>query len=159
MGMELINRITIKKNAVYLSHKSINDSAPFHSSEYSRLTEIYQTKGRKELDKKLMKLLTNYAELRGKHKSIIPYQKVLDDYYTVGKYPLKTQIYNYQTLFYDKEYDETKVGMPKDVLKEKLNSMENEFYNQLASDVEKYRNEENTLQNEQSLENDEELEF
>lgn len=159
MGMELINRITIKKKAVYLSHKSINDSAPFYSSEQSRLTEIYQTKGRKELDKEIIKMLTDYAQLRGRHKSIIPYQKVLDDYYTVGKYPLKTQIYNYQTLYYDKEYDETKAGMPKDVLKEKLNSMENEFYNQLASDVEKYRNEENTLQNEQSLENDEELEF
>lgn len=159
MGIELINRITIKKNAVYLSHKSINDSDIFHSSEQSRLTKIYQTKGRKELDKEIMKMLTDYAQLRGKHKSIIPYQKVLNDYYKVGKYPLKTQIYNYQTLFYDKEYDESKVGMPKDVLKEKLNSMENEFYNQLASDVEKYRKEESTIQNEQSLENDEELEF
>lgn len=159
MGMELINRITIKKNAVYLSHKSINDSAPFYSSEQSKLTEIYQTKGRKELDKEIMKILTDYAQLRGNHKSIIPYQKVLDDYYTVGKYPLKSQIYNYQTLLNDKEFDESKAGMSKDSLKEKINLMENEFYNQLASDVEKYRNEEITIQSEQVVESDEEMEL
>ena len=45
MSTELINRITVKKDGVYLSSHSSNDTAPFHSWRCKSLSEIYAAEG------------------------------------------------------------------------------------------------------------------
>ena len=143
MSRELINRITIKKDGVYLSHKSSNNNAPFHSSKYTWLTDVYNREGQKGLDKEIIKILQEGNELRGNNKSIMPYIKIMEDYYILGNYPLKTKIYNFKTLFLSTDYDEKKVGMPKEVLGKKIDRLEEQLRIQLADDIEKYRKEEN----------------
>lgn len=163
MSRELINRITIKKDGVYLSHKSSNDTAPFYSSKYTWLTDIYNREGQKGLDKEIIKILQEGNELRGNHKSIIPYKKIMQDYYTLENYPLRTKIYNFKTLFLSTDYNEEKVGMPKEMLGKKIDRLEEELCTQLANDVEKYRKEENQEEKQEiddsAMEETDEMEF
>lgn len=51
MSTELINRITVKKDGVYLSSHSSNDTAPFHSWRCKSLSEIYAAEGQAGLDR------------------------------------------------------------------------------------------------------------
>ena len=41
MGYPLINRITVKKDGVYFSHKENNDSEPYYSSKINGATKAY----------------------------------------------------------------------------------------------------------------------
>ena len=68
MSTELINRITIKKDGVYLSSHSSNDTSPFHSWRCGGLSDIYVAEGQKGLDREVIRMLYEYAELRGSHK-------------------------------------------------------------------------------------------
>jgi len=86
MGRELINRITKKKSGVYLSTHSSNDDAPFHSVHIKFLSDIYDTKGQKGLDKEIIKMLHEYASLRGQHHSLQKY------YYALNS-PVNDKIY------------------------------------------------------------------
>lgn len=76
MGIELINRITVKKDGVYVSRHSSNDTAPYSSHRVGFLSEAYAEGGQKELDKQIFKLLYDYAELRGTHESVVRYRNV-----------------------------------------------------------------------------------
>lgn len=78
MATELINRITIKKDGVYVSTHSSNDDSPFHSVHIKSLSEIYNTKGQKGLDKEIIKMLYEYASLRGSHHSLQKYYYALN---------------------------------------------------------------------------------
>ena len=78
MSRELINRITVKKDGVYLSTHSSNDSAPYYSHRNDRLSDIYAAEGRKGLDREVIRLLYEYAELRGSHKSLDRYRYAKD---------------------------------------------------------------------------------
>lgn len=78
MSTELINRITVKKDGVYLSSHSSNDTAPFHSWRCKGLSEIYATEGQKGLDREIIRMLYEYAELRGTHKSLERYRYAKD---------------------------------------------------------------------------------
>lgn len=78
MSRELINRITVKKDGVYLSTHSSNDSAPYYSHRNDRLSDIYAAEGRKGLDREVIRLLYEYAELRGRHKSLDRYRYAKD---------------------------------------------------------------------------------
>lgn len=73
MSTELINRITVKKDGVYLSSHSSNDTAPFHSWRCKGLSEVYAAEGQKGLDREIIRMLYEYAELRGTHKSLERY--------------------------------------------------------------------------------------
>ena len=77
MSAVLINRITIKKDGVYLSSKSTNDSIPFHSWRCDGLSEIYETEGQKGLDREIIRMLYEYAALRGNHKSLARYRNTI----------------------------------------------------------------------------------
>lgn len=78
MGTELINRITVKKDGVYLSSHSSNDTAPFHSWRCKGLSEVYAAEGQKGLDREIIRMLYEYAELRGTHKSLERYRYAKD---------------------------------------------------------------------------------
>lgn len=74
MSTELINRITIKKDGVYLSSHSSNDTSPYHSFRCESLSEIYAAEGQAGLDREIIRMLYEYAELRGSHKSLARYR-------------------------------------------------------------------------------------
>ena len=78
MSTELINRITVKKDGVYLSSHSSNDTSPYHSWRCKGLSEIYDTEGQKGLDREVIRMLYEYAELRGSHKSLDRYRYAKD---------------------------------------------------------------------------------
>ena len=78
MSTELINRITVKKDGVYISSHSSNDTAPFHSWRCKGLSEVYAAEGQKGLDREIVCMLYEYAELRGTHKSLERYRYAKD---------------------------------------------------------------------------------
>lgn len=78
MCTELINRITVKKDGVYISSHSSNDTAPFHSWRCKGLSEIYAAEGQKGLDREIVCMLYEYAQLRGSHKSLDRYRYAID---------------------------------------------------------------------------------
>lgn len=78
MSTELINRITVKKDGVYLSSHSSNDTSPYHSWKCKSLSEIYDAEGQKGLDREVIRMLYEYAELRGSHKSLDRYRYAKD---------------------------------------------------------------------------------
>ena len=78
MSTELINRITVKKDGVYLSSHSSNDTAPFHSWLCKGLSEIYAAEGQQGLDREIIRMLYEYAQLRGSHQSLNRYRYAMD---------------------------------------------------------------------------------
>lgn len=78
MSTELINRITVKKDGVYISSHSSNDTAPFHSWRCKGLSEVYAAEGQKGLDREIVCMLYEYAQLRGSHKSLNRYCYAID---------------------------------------------------------------------------------
>ena len=78
MSTELINRITVKKDGVYVSSHSSNDTSPYHSWRCRGLSEIYDAEGQKGLDREVIRMLYEYAELRGSHKSLERYRYAKD---------------------------------------------------------------------------------
>lgn len=78
MSTELINRITLKKDGVYISSHSSNDSMPFHLWRCEGLSEIYAAEGQKGLDREIVCMLYEYAQLRGFHKSLDRYRYAID---------------------------------------------------------------------------------
>ncbi|MCM0747133.1 hypothetical protein NB459_17590 [Clostridioides difficile] len=78
MSTELINRITVKKDGVYVSSHSSNDTSPFHSWRCKGLSEIYDAEGQKGLDREVVRMLYEYAQLRGSHKSLDRYRYAVD---------------------------------------------------------------------------------
>lgn len=85
MSTELINRITVKKDGVYISSHSSNDTAPFHSWRCKGLSEIYAAEGQKGLDREIVCMLYEYAQLRGSHKSLRLYFDYGLTYEQIGK--------------------------------------------------------------------------
>lgn len=77
MSSELINRISIKKDGVYISTHSRNDTSPYYSVKIDFLTNAYNKGGQKALDKEIVNLCFYNCELRGSHHSIIPYVKAI----------------------------------------------------------------------------------
>jgi len=77
MSTELINRISIKKDGVYISTHSSNDTSPYHSAKIDMFTEAYFEGGQRALDMKIIDMLFYNCDLRGNHKSIIPYKNAI----------------------------------------------------------------------------------
>ena len=93
MSTELINRITVKKDGVYLSSHSSNDTAPFHSWRCKSLSEIYAAEGQAGLDREIvcMSYITNVGAGQGLLKvgsSLVPF---------VNKFPRNTELYKLMT--------------------------------------------------------------
>ena len=77
-GVELVNRITVKKDGVYLSTHSKNDTALYSSHRVGFLSDAYAVGGQKELDKQIFMPLYDQVELRGTHESVVRYRNVWD---------------------------------------------------------------------------------
>lgn len=70
MSTEFINRITVKKDGVYISSHSSNDTAPFHSWRCKGLSEIYAAEGQKGLDREIVCML--YIVSKSSYKATLP---------------------------------------------------------------------------------------
>ncbi|MEG2381627.1 MAG: hypothetical protein RSB38_08030 [Oscillospiraceae bacterium] len=79
MGRELINRITVKKDGVYISSHSSNDSAPYRSHKIQSLTDAYEQGGQLQLDIEIIRMLSEYAEVKGTHQSVMRYHRLWDN--------------------------------------------------------------------------------
>ena len=77
MSSELINRISIKKDGVYVSTHSSNDTSPYASVKVKSLSEAYKKDGQKGLDKEIIDMCFYNCELRGNHKSVLPYKEAI----------------------------------------------------------------------------------
>lgn len=80
MSWELVNRITVKKDGVYLSSKSSNCSEPYSTHKIDALSKIYEADGQLGLDREIIKMAHEYIKLRGNHKSIERYRNVLSNW-------------------------------------------------------------------------------
>ena len=67
-----------QKDGVYLSSHSSNDTSPFHSWRCGGLSDIYAAEGQKGLDREVIRMLYEYAEVRGSHKSLERYRYAKD---------------------------------------------------------------------------------
>ena len=70
MGTELIRSVTVQKNNVYLTSKSNNDDRPYRFWHCESLSEVYRKEGLPGLDREVICMLCEYAQLVGNHKSI-----------------------------------------------------------------------------------------
>lgn len=77
MSSELINRISKKKDGIYVSTHSRNDTSPYTSVKVDFLTKAYNEKGQRELDKQVIDMCFYNCELTGSHKSILPYSEAI----------------------------------------------------------------------------------
>ena len=99
MSTELINRITVKKDGVYLSSHSSNDTEPFHAWRCKSLFEIYAAEGQTGLDREIICMLYEYAQLRGSHKSLDRYRYAMES-------PAAHAIYKKYTDQIDDKYEQ-----------------------------------------------------
>lgn len=78
MSIELINKLTIKNNEVYVSTHSSNDTASFHSVISSFLTEAFRKEGQDGLDRAIISMCLDNWEIRGSHSSIEAYKEAIN---------------------------------------------------------------------------------
>lgn len=137
MSTELINRITIKKDGVYISTHSSNDTSPFYSTKNDLLTDTYNKEGQEGLDKAIIDLCFYNCELRGSHISIVTYKKAIEK-----------AIYDKDFIGIRNEYDELSdkafdiangFNEYKELSKEQLVQL----YDEIKSKVEEARNKRN----------------
>ena len=98
MGYELINRIEVKKDGVYLSSHSNNDDSPYHLWRSQTLSDVYSTEGQAGLDREIIRLIYEDAQLYGCHSSLARYRYVLQS-------PKARTIYRHYTDLIDTRYE------------------------------------------------------
>lgn len=76
MSYELVNRITLKKNGVYISSHSNNDTASFYSHKHEYLSRLYKEEGKLAFEAAMIKFLLENCELRGDHQSVVRYREL-----------------------------------------------------------------------------------
>lgn len=141
MSTELINRITIKKDGVYLSSHSSNDTAPFHAWRCKSLSEIYAAEGQTGLDREIIRMLYEYAELRGTHKSLSRYRYAVNSPEARAIYQRYTNLINDRYEQMDKADQETIWCKPTEKAKEYNiyeHDMRNKMYSELAEKCGEY---------------------
>ena len=98
MSYEMIRAVKIKPDGVYLNSKSSNDSIPFHDWKSDTLTEIYNREGQRGLDREIVRMLHEYASIRGDHPSVTRYYPCLQTWGTLGKPFIQTINAEYEKL-------------------------------------------------------------
>nr|WP_297933135.1 hypothetical protein [uncultured Blautia sp.] len=87
--MDLVNRITVKKDGVYLSSRDSEERQQYRSHISESLTKVFMEGGQRALDQKIFEMLDCMEiETRGNHASVRRYedtfsspegQEILDD--------------------------------------------------------------------------------
>lgn len=77
--MELVNRITVKKNRIYVSSRDSEEPEAYRSHYSEALTKIYEEGGQRALDQKIFEMLNRMEiEMRGTHASVRRYEEAAD---------------------------------------------------------------------------------
>ena len=74
MSTEWIKQIAVRLDGVYLHSKSNNDDISFHTWKCDSLTEVYNREGQRGLGREVVRMLCEYAEIRGHHPSMERYR-------------------------------------------------------------------------------------
>jgi len=77
MAAEWIRQVIVRPDGVYLNSKSNNDDRPYRSWKSDSLTEIYQNEGQRGLDREIVRMLSEYAQIKGTHASMERYRPCL----------------------------------------------------------------------------------
>ena len=77
MSTEYIKGIIVSEDGVFLHSKSSNDDLPYRTWRCESLSEVCRAEGRRGLDREIMGMLCEYAQLRGSHYSLSRYAAVL----------------------------------------------------------------------------------
>lgn len=77
MGVEYIRSVKIKNNDVYLTSKSSNDGLPYISRKNESLTKVFHEEGKLGLDREVLKMLSEYSEIRENSHSMYRYDYAL----------------------------------------------------------------------------------
>lgn len=137
MSSELINRISIKKDGVYVSTHSNNDTSPYHSIRVDFLSKAYEENGQRGLDKEIINMCFYNCELRGNHKSILPYKEAIEKAIYDEKF---TKI---RTEYRDLDDKAFSIANRFDEYKSLTKEEAEEKYNELKPELEKLRNKRN----------------
>ncbi len=78
MSTEYIQAVSIRQGKVYLTSKSNNDDIPYHTWHCEGLSEVYRKEGQLGLDREILRMLCEYAVLKGGHPSIAKYRQALE---------------------------------------------------------------------------------
>lgn len=120
MSAELIDRMEIREDGVYLSSHLSGNAATARTWHCEELSEAYKNEGQNGLDREMVNILFEYARLGAYHKSTARYHNVLklpevlelkkqyfnriDAYYESSDKPLKAR--QYEREMRDKMYAE-----------------------------------------------------
>lgn len=77
MSEQLIDRMEIRKDGVYLSSHLSDDPALSRTERFKELSEIYQKEGQAGLDREMINIFYEYAVLGAYHKSTARYHHLL----------------------------------------------------------------------------------
>ena len=78
MSTEYIRAVSIRRGQVYLTSKSSNDDVPYHAWHCESLSKVYGEEGQPGLDREILRMLCEYAVLKGQDPSIRRYRHVLE---------------------------------------------------------------------------------
>lgn len=78
MSTEYIQAVSIREGQVYLTSKSNNDDLPYHTWHCEGLSKVYKEEGQLGLDREILRMLCEYAVLKGSHPSIAKYREALE---------------------------------------------------------------------------------
>jgi len=77
MDKELIRQIKLKPDGVYIYSKADRDDDMFRFWKSDVLTDVYAKEGQRGLDREVVRMLCEYAEISGKHPSMERYRPCL----------------------------------------------------------------------------------
>ena len=78
MSTEYIRAVSIRRGQVYLTSKSSNDDVPYHAWHCESLSIVYGEEGQPGLDREILRMLCEYAVLKGHHPSLERYRHALE---------------------------------------------------------------------------------
>ena len=73
MSTEYIRSVSIRRGS-----KSSNDDVPYHAWHCESLSKVYEEEGQPGLDREILRMLCEYAVLKGHHPSLERYRHALE---------------------------------------------------------------------------------
>ena len=78
MSTEYIRAVSIRRGQVYLTSKSSNDDVPYHAWHCESLSKVEGKEGQPGLDREILRMLCEYAVLKGHHPSLERYRHAME---------------------------------------------------------------------------------